>query len=173
MFILSQTIFWRLFSKIFGDNKIIYVIFQFVAASYFLLYSIALTKDNIYFNRFWQNSKHIFLKTVIDKILHYSTCFTIGIPLVIMRLVEALSGSRSPECEDTRKIVERIVDTYDNTPFVERCIFPISTAAIIMLLLYSSNMISEQGILWIQEILNTFVAFVGFGIVVANVNAEE
>ena len=68
-FIPSLTLFWNIATVVNGPSKF-YPAYQFLFATYYTLLSIFLTDDIHHSHNFWRNHPH--LRTVFEKVLHYS-----------------------------------------------------------------------------------------------------
>ena len=170
-FVPSLTLFWNIISLLFGDNKF-YSVFQFMAGTYFTLFSIFLTKDMEYFNSWWKNNAKFRMWT--DKVLHISGVITAWFPRTMFLLVEVFSNNDAKkEIELHKKEAKSQIEHYDNMSVQVRTVLPVGVISLVMLILVSFNVFPDLVLDWIQEVLNSVVSVVGLIFVVMNVKENE
>lgn len=171
VYIPSLTLFWDVISLIFGDDKT-YSVFQFMCATYFMFFSIFLTRDMEIFNNMWENNK--MFRRIVDRILHISAVIIAWIPRGIMLMICAFSDvDAKSELEINKKGAREQINLYDNMPVAARVLLPVGLISIVMIVLVSSNVFSDMVLSWIQEVLNTLVSLVGLFFVAMNVKEKK
>lgn len=171
VFVPSHTLFWDIISIIFGYEKG-YAVFQIMFAAYFTLFSIFLTKDMQHFNNIWE--KNAGFHRCMEKILHVSGAFIAWFSRAIFILVEAFFCSDSNDELEINKIeAQKQIIQYDNMPIAARTLLPVGAISLVLIILVSFNLISEQILYLIQEVMNTMVSTVGFLFVVMNAKENE
>ncbi len=170
LFIPSLNLFWKVIS-LFGEQKQIYVVFQFMFATGYSMLSIFLTNDNVYFERFWE--RHQKLKSFFVKVQHISILFLILIQTLAQTLptIFEIGSDSNKERSQYLECAKKNIKKFDEMRFGTKMMFPVGTISIIMILFIRFNVFSETVICWIQEILNTGVSIVGMLFVI--INAKE
>lgn len=168
-FIPSLTLFWNIATVVNGPSKF-YPAYQFLFATYYTLLSIFLTDDIHHFHNFWRNHPH--LRTVFEKVLHYSASvisWIMHLGILIPALISVHNTDNEiAECKQGAALQ---IKQYDASLLEVRTILPAGALSLVMIILVGFDILPKSVVSWIQEILNTLVLAVGLWFVI--INAKE
>lgn len=170
-FIPSQPLFWKIIENISGQNDI-YVVQQFMFASFFALLSVWLTDDINFFNGFWEKCPK--WKRGFEKILHGCTVIVMSFLKMPMWLLCVMDDNYKKEDYERYKAdIDVEICKYDNMPLVLRIMFPIALIAILLNFLLAFDLISLNVQEWIFEVLSFVISLIGFVFVAANAVSKK
>ncbi len=151
--ICSNSFIWDLIYKFSPCN--FYIAYQFLASSFFTVFSIMVTKDSVVFSQFWD--KHLKMKKLLDITIHACAVFLYEIQYLVNAIGSGFSESERKEAEE--KVKER-VESIDEMPLVAKSFLIPAALFIILIMIISSGWISKEISTWISDILDMCVSLV-------------
>lgn len=153
--LLSNELTWKLISLVYPFKY--YIACQCFAASFFGIFSVMFTQDNILFEEYW--NRHIRLKKIVEKVIHMCAYIIYGGWLFILHIVDViLVDSSNTEWEEDKKAIGIQVEIVDKMPLIAKAIIIPGVIFIIWVILISFGFVSESVSDWISNVIDFLLA---------------
>ena len=157
--ILSNGVIWKIISLIRPSYN--YFAYQLGAASFFLFFSIMVTRDNEHFSQYW--IQHPKQEKVINSLIHFCIKLIYYIPMFCFVFAEGVGGHFSKKYfEEDKKVIEAKVAKIDSEPIISKIIVIPSTIMVAWVIIIPFIDNKEAFCNWASDISSLLISLIAF-----------